>query len=193
MSEERHKSLGFQESGVTLDAVKASGAAVPENLDAYLNAAREIVMGGMEASRTPLSHALEFRLSRIVAKHMREPVGCDMIVTRITRESERNARPERVAEIGDDCLITCGMFPERIRRRGGSVRFYSDVGRAAYDYAGLTEAAYGFSHMLTVLSAVAPTPAAAMLDLAAAGDAGALAALGNVVPFRKSFGAGVRN
>ncbi|MEP1316768.1 MAG: hypothetical protein ABJK83_09170, partial [Parasphingorhabdus sp.] len=91
--------------------------------------------------------------------------------------------------LGDDCLITCTIFADRLKRTGMSVSFCSEIGRSAYDLAGMTEEAFGFSFMMTAIYAVIkPTDQdfKNMLDRAAGGDRIAAKALGNVTPFKKA-------
>lgn len=39
---------------------------------------------------------------------------------------------ERLRDTGDECLLVCGLFPQRIRRRRVPFRYYVDLGRGAY-------------------------------------------------------------
>ena len=39
---------------------------------------------------------------------------------------------ERLRATGDECLLVCGLFPQRIRRRRVPFRYYVDLGRGAY-------------------------------------------------------------
>lgn len=39
---------------------------------------------------------------------------------------------ERLRNTGDECLLVCGLFPQRIRRRRVPFRYYVDMGRGAY-------------------------------------------------------------
>ncbi len=41
-------------------------------------------------------------------------------------------RPERLRDTGDECLLVCGLFPQRVRRRPVPFRYYVDLGRGAY-------------------------------------------------------------
>jgi len=40
---------------------------------------------------------------------------------------------ERLRATGDECLLVCGLFPQRVRRRTVPLRYYVDLGRGAYD------------------------------------------------------------
>ena len=47
-----------------------------------------------------------------------------------SQEPERQA--DRLRDTGDECLLVCGLFPQRARRRRVSFRYYVDLGRGAY-------------------------------------------------------------
>jgi len=38
----------------------------------------------------------------------------------------------QLRDTGDECLLVCGLFPQRVRRRRVSFRYYVDMGRGAY-------------------------------------------------------------
>lgn len=48
-----------------------------------------------------------------------------------TQEPVRQA--ERLRDTGDECLLVCGLFPQRVRRRRVSFGYYVELGRGAYD------------------------------------------------------------
>lgn len=48
-----------------------------------------------------------------------------------TQEPERQA--DRLRDTGDECLLVCGLFPQRAHRRRVPFRYYVDLGRGAYD------------------------------------------------------------
>jgi len=143
-------------------------------MNAYLSAARELVTTGIEKSRTPLTPALEAHLSFTVARFMDAPVKTDLITVQYYRAVEERAKRDRIREIGDCCLISCGLFPERIRKSGGRISYYAGLGQGAYDQVGMTEAAWGFSSMLDVLSSLGEGRTARnLLDLARGGSSAA--------------------
>lgn len=39
----------------------------------------------------------------------------------------------RLRDTGDECLLVCGLFPQRARRRRVPFSYYVDLGRGAYD------------------------------------------------------------
>lgn len=135
--------------------------------DSYLSAARDLVVVGMRESQIALAPELEFHLASTVASYMRRPVRTDYLTTRLM-EMRRTRGREECRRIGDDCLISCAFFLERLTRHGGSVVHYAGLGQAAYDGAGMTDVAIGFPLMLDVLHAISSqqidTPAAAEDD-----------------------------
>lgn len=47
------------------------------------------------------------------------------------QQSIRSATP-RLRDTGDECLLVCGLFPQRVRRRRVPLSYYVDLGRGAY-------------------------------------------------------------
>lgn len=43
-----------------------------------------------------------------------------------------SASADRLRDTGDECLLVCGLFPQRVRRRRVPLRYYVDLGRGAY-------------------------------------------------------------
>ena len=48
------------------------------------------------------------------------------------QQSVQSAAPQ-LRDTGDECLLVCGLFPQRARRRRVSFRYYVALGRGAYD------------------------------------------------------------
>ena len=42
------------------------------------------------------------------------------------------ASVDRLRDTGDECLLVCGLFPQRVRRRRVPLSYYVDLGRGAY-------------------------------------------------------------
>lgn len=89
---------------------------------------------------------------------------------------------ERLRATGDECLLICGLFPQRVRRRALPFSYYVSLGRGAYhtlahsgaadDSGPYEELARGFVPLMELLQAMRdPDPEAALQ----AGDAAALA------------------
>jgi|AntRauTorcE11898_2_1112593.scaffolds.fasta_scaffold01886_6 hypothetical protein len=89
---------------------------------------------------------------------------------------------ERLRATGDECLLICGLFPQRVRRRALPFSYYVRLGRGAYhtlahsgaadDSGPYDELARGFVSLMELLQAMRdPDPEAALQ----AGDAAALA------------------
>ena len=71
---------------------------------------------------------------------------------------------EQLRDTGDECLLVCGLFPQRVRRRPVPFRYYVDLGRGAYgtlaqsgaasDAEPFAELAAGFLTLMEVLQAM---------------------------------------
>lgn len=134
-----------------------------------------------------LSETLEIHLVLTTSRYLSEGLESALLTVRLIRAGDERKTSGVFRKIGDDCLVTCALFPEIIKRQGGSLAHYAGVGRAAYDSAGLTEAAYGFGLMLDVLSAFRDEtdPVHDLMDRARAGSKVAQHKLSDsvVVPF----------
>ena len=47
-------------------------------------------------------------------------------------ERDQTQRGESLREVGDQCLLFCGLFPSRAEKRRVNVSYYVDLGRSAY-------------------------------------------------------------
>lgn len=47
------------------------------------------------------------------------------------QQSVKSATP-RLRDTGDECLLVCGLFPQRVRRRRVPLSYYVELGRGAY-------------------------------------------------------------
>lgn len=47
------------------------------------------------------------------------------------QQSVQSAAP-RLRDTGDECLLVCGLFPQRVRRRRVPLSYYVELGRGAY-------------------------------------------------------------
>ena len=110
-------------------------------------------MTGIELEPTPTAHwrSLVQRAGRACNTRLDEPVEA-YVVFMLMRFAERTevggralaiqfleslqqsiaAGAERLRDTGDECLLVCGLFPQRVRRRRVPLRYYVDLGRGAY-------------------------------------------------------------
>lgn len=131
---------------------------------------RKEILANSEKCGVRLSATLESHLVSTTVRYLTEEVEIALLTTRLVRAGDENAGHGVFRKIGDDCLVSCALFPETVLRRGGSVSHYANVGRTSYDAAGLTEAAYGFGVMMDVLGAFREEKTVDLLDLARAGS-----------------------
>lgn len=83
-------------------------------------------------------------------------------------------RPGRLRDTGDECLLVCGLFPQRVRRRRVPFSYYVDLGRGAYDTLARSGAASdaepfdalaeGFLRLMELLQAMRTGDAGQRLD-----------------------------
>jgi hypothetical protein len=145
---------------------------VPVQTDqTYLGPARELVEAGEARSGTPLSETLRQTLSLALARAMRRPIDPDRLTWRLALARERGAERDAL-RVAEDCLISLGLFPERLRRVA-PVPTYIGVGRSAYRAAGHLEPAYGFHLMVDALRFLAAPDQARLLALSGDGSGAA--------------------
>lgn len=130
----------------------------------------EEIRKNSEKCGVPLSSNLHSHLVVTTARYFEDGLDLSCLTVRLVRAEDERAQAWMFRKIGDDCLVGSALFPEAILRRGGSLAHYADVGRTAYDSAGLTEAAYGFGLMMDVLSAFREDDERDLLALARAGS-----------------------
>lgn len=123
-----------------------------------------------EKCGVPLSNNLHSHLVMTTARYFEDGLDLTRLTVRLVRAEDERAQAGAFRKIGDDCLVGCALFLKAVLRRGGTLAHYADVGRTAYDSAGLTEAAYGFGLMLDVLAAFRAEEDRDLLALARAGS-----------------------
>lgn len=149
---------------------------VPVKTDqTYLGPARELVETGAARSGTPLSETLRQALALALARAFRRPVDPDRLSWRLALARERGADRDAL-QVAEDCLISLGLFPERVRRVG-PIPTYVGVGRAAYRAAGHLEPAYGFHLMVEALRFLPDPDRTRLFELARDGSGAAAARL----------------
>lgn len=145
---------------------------VPVQTDqTYLGPARDLVETGEARSGTPLSETLRQTLALAIARAFRRPVDPDRLTWRLALAHERGAGRDALL-VAEDCLISLGLFPERVRRIG-PIQIYMGVGRAAYRAAGHLEPAYGFPLMVEALRFLGAPDQARLIALSGDGSGAA--------------------
>jgi len=97
---------------------------------------RALVQSAGSACGTALSEPVEaylvFMLMRFSQRIQvgRRPLALDFLRGLQSPRTGQGAR--RLRDTGDECLLVCGLFPQRVRRRRVSCRYYVDLGRGAY-------------------------------------------------------------
>jgi len=134
----------------------------------FLGPARDLVATGTERSGVPLSETLRHALALAIARAMRRPVDPDRLTWRLANARDRGTQRDALL-VAEDCLISLGLFPERVRRIA-PVPAYVGVGRAAYRAAGHLEPAYGFYLMVEALRFLAEPDRRRLFELARDGS-----------------------
>jgi len=97
---------------------------------------RELVQEAAQRARRPLDEELEsylvFLLMRFTsdASLASRTMAIEYLEGLLATGRERR---ERLREVGDQCLLFSGLFPQVARRRRVQVRYYVELGRGAYD------------------------------------------------------------
>ena len=79
----------------------------------------------------PVEAYLVFMLMRFVH---RTEVGARALALDFLEALQQSitASADRLRDTGDECLLVCGLFPQRVRRRRVPLSYYVDLGRGAY-------------------------------------------------------------
>ena len=84
-----------------------------------------------------LEEELESYLVFLLMRYMRQPelaakaVALEYLHCSQTQGAERN---ERMRDVGDQCLLLSGLFPNRAQRRNVKISYYVNLGRSAYQH-----------------------------------------------------------
>lgn len=95
----------------------------------------QLVLDAQEITQSPLNEDLE---SYLVFMLMRNINNADMNSKVMALDyinsikSTGTERELRLREVGDQCLLFSGLFPQRAYRRQMKVKYYVDLGRTAY-------------------------------------------------------------
>jgi len=136
----------------------------------YLSIASDYIKTSIEKSGIQLTHNLEAYLSITFARHIDKKIEVDRLTVRVTNALDKEAPRDILRELADECLISCSLFEGRLRRYG-VVRYYVGLGQMTYDAAGMTEQAYGFTHMRDVISyGITSRDAQSLIDSALSGS-----------------------
>lgn len=145
-----------------------------------------LVRSAGEACGTRLEEAVEaYVVFMLMRFSKRTELGREALAVRWLegmQAPEERGGGERLRATGDECLLICGLFPQRVRRRGLPFSYYVGLGRGAYhtlahsgaadDGGPYDELARGFVSLMELLQAMRdPDPEAALQ----AEDAAALA------------------
>lgn len=78
----------------------------------------------------PVEAYLVFMLMRFAE---RTQIGRHALALEFLRGLQAGAgRADQLRNTGDECLLVCGLFPQRVRRRRVPFSYYVDLGRGAY-------------------------------------------------------------
>ncbi len=126
-----------------------------------------LVKDAEQRASCELGEASESYLVFLLMRYLQRPEIVRAVLAlnflRATQDQGRS-RGEALQEVGDQCLIFAGLFPEQAYRRRVRVSYFIELGRAAYDaaagehkrgYARLyAELAETFVHLTDVLRAL---------------------------------------
>lgn len=97
---------------------------------------RALVQQAGRACDTRLDEAVEAYLVFMLMRFAdRTDVGSRALALEFLEALQQSMRAgaDRLRDTGDECLLVCGLFPQRVRRRHVPLKYYVDLGRGAYD------------------------------------------------------------
>lgn len=95
-----------------------------------------LVRAACEASGTRLDEPVEAYLVFMLMRFSdRTEIGRRALALELLQGLRDPEGPgaTRLRDTGDECLLVCGLFPQRARRRRVPFSYYVDLGRGAYD------------------------------------------------------------
>jgi len=94
-----------------------------------------LVLEAQEITKSPLNEDLESYLVFMLMRNMKNAEMQSKVMAFEYINSIRSSGSERelqLREVGDQCLLFSGLFPQRAQRRHMKVKYYVDLGRTAY-------------------------------------------------------------
>ena len=92
-----------------------------------------------------LNEELESYLVFLLMRYMQQPGLASKVVALEylnSAQAQGSERQERMRDVGDQCLLFSGLFPNLAERRLVKISYYVNIGRSAYmNVSGLTQAA----------------------------------------------------
>ncbi|MDH5181114.1 MAG: hypothetical protein OEZ39_02290 [Gammaproteobacteria bacterium] len=95
----------------------------------------KLVTEAQQAAGTQLDEDLESYLVFLLMRYTERPemaAGILALDYLHGAESTGKLRRDRMQDVGDQCLLYSGLFPERAERRLVRISYYVDLGRSAY-------------------------------------------------------------
>lgn len=96
---------------------------------------QSLVVDAERACQRDLDETLESYLVFLLMRFAeRADVASAVIAMQYLRscESTGSERIERLRDVGDQCLLLCGLFPRRAERRLVRLSYFADLGQTAY-------------------------------------------------------------
>jgi hypothetical protein len=95
-----------------------------------------VVIEAKQRASCELDEATESYLVFLLMRYLQRPdLVRSVLALRFLRASQDTgrSRSDAMQDVGDQCLIYAGLFPEQAHRRRVRVTYFIDLGRAAYD------------------------------------------------------------
>lgn len=112
-----------------------------------------LVQDAQSHTGTQLDIPLESYLVHTLIRYTERPEMVARILALDYLQAQHNAgqlRQEQLRDVGDQCLLFAGLFPQRARRRRVRVSYYVDLGRSAYH--GLSDSRHDWAEVYAELS-----------------------------------------
>ena len=141
-----------------------------------------LVSDAQTSSRVTLGEELESYLVFLLMRFVRRPEVADRVMAVEYLEgisSTGTLRHDRMRDVGDLCLLFCGLFPRRAERRRVRISYFVELGRGAFGTLADAPTAgaclysrlrAGFVSMMDVMHAMRGDDKSATLDLLSAAE-----------------------
>lgn len=95
----------------------------------------DVVLEAQDSSRILLPESAEYYLVSLLLRYTDQPDFVDNVLGKLYLESQGKrpaASRASLRDVGDQCLLFAGLFPEHAERRRVNPDYFSELGKVAY-------------------------------------------------------------
>lgn len=93
---------------------------------------KSVIQAAEQRSTIILPPDLESYLTHLVRRFATEPEVTHRLMAAAWLEAAQSRDDQRLAAVGDECLLIAGLFPEKVARRSLNLSYFVQMGQSAY-------------------------------------------------------------